>query len=244
MSLSCARLPAWLFARSATARVALAWRIFFAHSGWHAREILASAHPPASPSSSPRLDSSAGGRTNGRWESQAPSPSSSAITAVSESSSVARAGERPSARSERATAQRLLLPSSPSHSSPSSISFTLPHIDIMPVIQRTAVRAASRTALRARQNAAALSTVARAAVNASSSVRAAAPKVAIAAVKPAVQGKSSADTSTNHAHARTHIIGVHSASSRTRSSCGVEEGKKAASRTDMLPPIHPKIPLR
>ncbi|KAJ1681772.1 hypothetical protein LUZ63_023008 [Rhynchospora breviuscula] len=122
-------------------------------------------------------------------EQPAPSPSSSAITAVSESSSVARAGERPSARSERATAQRLLLPSSPSHSSPSSISFTLPHIDIMPVIQRTAVRAASRTALRARQNAAALSTVARAAVNASSSVRAAAPKVAIAAVKPAVQAR-------------------------------------------------------
>lgn len=61
----------------------------------------------------------------------------------------------------------------------------------MPVIQRTAVRAASRSALRARQNAAAFSSVARAAVNASSSVRAAAPKIAVAAVKPAVQGKSS-----------------------------------------------------
>lgn len=64
-----------------------------------------------------------------------------------------------------------------------------PFLIIMPVIQRTAVRAASRSALRARQNAAALSTVARAAVNASSSVRAAAPKIAVAAVKPAVQGK-------------------------------------------------------
>ncbi len=64
-----------------------------------------------------------------------------------------------------------------------------PFIAIMPVIQRSAVRAASRSALRARQNAAAFSSVARAAVNASSSVRAAAPKIAIAAVKPAVQGK-------------------------------------------------------
>ncbi|CDR88399.1 probable ATP2-F1F0-ATPase complex, F1 beta subunit [Sporisorium scitamineum] len=59
----------------------------------------------------------------------------------------------------------------------------------MPVIQRTAVRAASRSALRARQNAAAFSSVARAAVNASSSVRAAAPKIAVAAVKPAVQAR-------------------------------------------------------
>ncbi len=243
MSLSCARLPAWLFARSATARVALAWRIFFAHSGWHAREILASAHPPASPSSSPRLDSSAGGRTNGRWRAKP-----QARVAV-RSQRFRNLPLWPGRASDQARDQRERPPSASFSLLPLSL---LPvihllhptHIDIMPVIQRTAVRAASRTALRARQNAAALSTVARAAVNASSSVRAAAPKVAIAAVKPAVQGKSSADTSSNHAHARPHIIGVHSASSRTRSPCGVGEGKKAASRTDMLPPIHPKIPLR
>lgn len=64
-----------------------------------------------------------------------------------------------------------------------------PFVAIMPVIQRTAMRAASRSALRARQNAAAFSSVARAAVNTSSTLRAAAPKVAVAAVKPSIQGK-------------------------------------------------------
>lgn len=103
-----------LFARRATARVALAWRIFFAHSGWRAREILAPARL-----ASPRLDSSAGRRTNGRWKSQAQAQAQSQSQAAVRSQRFrnlplwpGRASDQ-SARSERATAQRLLLPSSP-----------------------------------------------------------------------------------------------------------------------------------
>ncbi len=104
-----------------------------------------------------------------------------------------------------------------------------PFIDIMPVIQRTAVRAASRSALRARQNVAALSTVARAAVNASSSVRAAAPKIAVAAVKPAVQGKlltfsiDSASTATDGIATASSFHSIHLSISGQPGSAGKRE---------------------